>query len=74
MPGILEDASAKLSGASRLVLAQLKLELDHLQMRIDEADAMINKAAGENEARRRLVAIPGIGPGTAGSRCAVTGE
>jgi len=24
--------------------------LDHWQMRIDEADAMINKAAGENEA------------------------
>ena len=39
LPGILEDASAKLSGAVRLLLAQLKLELDHLQMRIDEADA-----------------------------------
>src|SRR2546422_8915499 len=38
LPGILEDASAKLSSAVRL-LAQLKLELDHLQMRIDEADA-----------------------------------
>ena len=43
LPGILEDASAKLSGAVRLLLAQLKLELDHLQMRIDEADAMINE-------------------------------
>ena len=29
LPGILEDASAKLSGAVRLLLAQLKLELDH---------------------------------------------
>jgi transposase len=65
LPGILEDASAKLSGAVRLPLAQLKLELDHLQMRIDEADAMINKAAGENEACHRLVAIPGIGAVTA---------
>src|SRR5271170_5500992 len=37
LPGILEDASAKLSGALRVLLAQLKLELDHLQMRIDEA-------------------------------------
>jgi transposase len=45
LPGILEDASAKLSGAVRLLLVQLKLELDHLQMRIDEADAMINKAS-----------------------------
>ena len=48
LPGILEDASARLSGALRVLLMQLKLELDHLQMRIDEADAMINKAAGEN--------------------------
>ena len=62
LPGILEDASAKLSGAVRLLLAQLSLELDHLQMRIDEADAVIQKTAGENEACRRLVAIPGIGP------------
>ena len=49
LPGILEDASAKLSGAVRSLLAQLKLELDHLQIRIDEADAMINKTAGENK-------------------------
>ena len=65
LPRILEDASAKLSGASRVLLAQLKLELDHLQVRIDEADAVIKKTAGENEACRRLVAIPGIGPITA---------
>jgi hypothetical protein len=44
----LEDASAKLSGALRVLLAQLKLELDHLQMRIDEADAVIKKTAGDN--------------------------
>ena len=58
LPGILEDASAKLSGALRVLLAQLKLELDHLQKRIDEADAVIKKTAGENEVCRRLVAIP----------------
>jgi hypothetical protein len=34
LPGILEDASTKLSGALRVLLAQLKLELDHLQMRL----------------------------------------
>jgi transposase len=33
LPGILEDASAKLSGAVRLLLAQLRLELDHLANR-----------------------------------------
>ena len=73
VPGILEDASAKLSGAVRL-LAQQKLELDHLQMRIDEADAVIQKIAGENEACRRLVAIPGIGPVTATALIAAIGN
>ena len=74
LPGILEDASAQLSGAVRLLLAQLKLELDHLQMRIDEADAVIQKIAGENEACRRLVAIPGIGPVTATAIIAAIGN
>jgi hypothetical protein len=31
LPGILEDASAKLSGALAVLLAQLKMEFDHLQ-------------------------------------------
>jgi transposase len=74
LPGILEDASAKLSGALRVLLAQLKLELDHLQMRIDEADAAIKKTAGDNEACRRLVAIPGIGPITATAIIAAIGN
>ena len=42
LPGILEDADAKLSGALRMLLAQLKLELDHLDLRINEADALIS--------------------------------
>jgi transposase len=74
LPGILEDACAKLSGALRMLLAQLKLELDHLQMRIDEADATIKQVAGENEACRRLVAIPGIGPVTATAIIAAIGN
>jgi hypothetical protein len=43
LPGILEDAAAKLSGALRILLAQLKLELDQMAVRIDEADAVLNK-------------------------------
>jgi transposase len=74
LPGILEDADAKLSGALRGLLAQLKLELDHLEMQIDQADAVIKKAAGENEACRRLVAIPGIGPVTATAVIAAIGN
>lgn len=65
MARVLKDASAKISGAPRVLLAQPGLERDHLQTRIDEADAMINKTAAENETCRRPAAIPGIGPVTA---------
>src|SRR5258708_39318821 len=37
LPLILEDADANLSGAVRLLLTQLKLDLDQLSERIDEA-------------------------------------
>jgi transposase len=74
LPLILEDADAKLSGAVRLLLAQLKLDLDQLAERIDEADEVIKKTADENEACRRLVAIPGIGPVTATALIAAIGN
>ena len=50
------------------------LELDHLDLRIDEADALIKKIARENEACQRLVAIPGIGPVTATALIAAIGN
>jgi hypothetical protein len=65
LPGILEDADSKLSGALCVLLAQLKLELDQMAIRIDEADEVLNKTARENEACQRLTAIPGVGPITA---------
>ncbi|HEV2698560.1 MAG TPA: IS110 family transposase [Terriglobales bacterium] len=74
LPGILEDASNQLSGALRVLLVKLKLELDDLKMRIDEVDAMINKVAGENEVCQRLVSIPGIGPVTATAIIAAIGN
>src|SRR5271169_950977 len=74
LPGILEDGDAKLSGALRVLLAQLQLELEHLQERIAEADTVIQQTAGENEACQRLVAIPGIGPVTATAIIAAIGN
>jgi transposase len=74
LPGILEDADSKLSGALRMLLAQLKLELDQMAMRIDEADALLNKTTHENEACQRLVTIPGIGPVTATALIAAIGN
>src|SRR5438552_1475626 len=65
LPGILEDAASKLSGAVRLLLTQLKLELDQLAMRLEEADVLLQKIVQESEVCRRLDAIPGIGPVTA---------
>ncbi|MEA2959567.1 MAG: transposase [Alphaproteobacteria bacterium] len=57
-----------------MLLVQLKLELDHLEMRIDQADAVIKKTADENEACQRLVAISGIGPVTATAVIAAIGH
>jgi transposase len=74
LPGILEDADSKLSVPLRVLLAQLKLELDQMAIRMDEADAALNKTAHENEACRRLVAIPGIGPVTATALIAAIGN
>src|SRR6202521_4203936 len=56
LPLSLEDADAKLSGAVRMLLAQLKPDLDQLSVRIEEADEVIQKTADENEACQRLVA------------------
>lgn len=74
LPRILEDADLKLSGALRTLLAHLKLELDQMATRIDEADAILNKTARENAACQRLVAIPGIGPVTATALIAAIGN
>jgi transposase len=74
LPGILEDADAKLSGASRLLLAQLKLELDQMAKRLEEADALIEQTARENEDCRRLVKVPGLGPVTATAVIAAIGN
>ncbi len=74
LPAILEDATTKLSGALRILLMQLKSELDQLALRIDEADAVLKRTAHENAACRRLVAIPGIGPVTATALIAAIGN
>jgi len=74
LPDILEDADSKLSSAVRLLLVQLKMELTQLAMRLEEADALIQKTAQESEVCRRLDAIPGIGPVTATALLAAIGN
>lgn len=74
LPGIVEDATAKLSSALRILLTQMKLELDQLVRRIEEADAGIKEVAQQNEACRRLATIPGVGPITATALIAAIGN
>ena len=58
----------------RVLLAQLKLELEQLAARIEEMDRVIQKTAKENEACQRLTEIPGIGPVTATALIAAVGN
>ena len=62
LPNILEDGSTPLSGTLRFLLVELKQELEQLAGHIEQAEMLIQKAAQQSEACRRLDAIPGIGP------------
>lgn len=74
LPRILEDAELPLSGMFRVLLAQLKMELDQVTARVEQMDAAIQKEAQENEACRRLTTIPGVGPVTATALVAAIGN
>ena len=54
LPEIMADGAGKLSATLRLLLAQLKLELDQLATCLEEAEALIQLTAQESEACRRL--------------------
>jgi transposase len=74
LPRILEDAELKLSFSFRVLLAQLKVELDQLTGRIAQMDTVIEQTAKENEACQRLTEIPGVGPVTATALIAAVGN
>jgi len=74
LPRILEDGELNLSDSFRVLLAQLKLELEQLAARIEEMDRVIQKTARENEACQRLTEIPGVGPVTATALIAAVGN
>ena len=70
----MEDGELKLSGSFRVLLAQLKLELEQLTARVEEMDRVIQKTAKENEDCQRLTEIPGVGPVTATALIAAVGN
>ncbi|HEV7967215.1 MAG TPA: transposase [Candidatus Acidoferrales bacterium] len=71
---ILEDGRLKLSGSFRVLLAQLRLELEQITSRIEEMDPVIQKIVKENEDGQRLTEIPGVGPITATALIAAVGN
>jgi len=74
LPGILEDADNKLSGALRVLLTQLRLEMQYLQRQVDECDKLILRIGDELEDCRRMLSVPGIGPMTATATIAAIGN
>ncbi len=74
LPGILEDADNELSGALRVLLTQLRLEMQYLQRQVEECDKLILRIADELEDCRRMLAVPGIGPMTATATIAEIGN
>jgi transposase len=74
LPEILADATVRISESFRVLLTQLKLELDALATRIAEMDRVMEQTAKENEDCQRLTTIPGIGPVTATALVAAVGN
>lgn len=74
LPGILEDPDNKLSGALRLLLGELRREMQYLHGQIQESDKLMERIACELEQCKRLMAIPGIGPTIATATIAAIGN
>jgi transposase len=74
LPGILEDPDNKLSGALRVLLRELQMEMQYLHGQIGECDKLIVRISGEIEDCERLVKVPGIGPTIATATIAAIGN
>lgn len=65
LAALVEDPASGLPGTARTSLAVLTEELRRLDERIEELDREIMRRAKADEAARRLMTIPGVGPVTA---------
>ena len=74
LPGILEDPDNKLSGALRVMLHELRLEMQYLHRQVGECDKLIVRIAGELEDCEHLVTVPGIGATIATATIAAIGN
>lgn len=71
---ILEAERAKLSARLRELLEEQRLELVSLDRRIGEIDSRIAQICRSNDAARRLMTIPGVGPISACALVATVGD
>ncbi len=74
LPEILADEEADLSARVRHLIEDLRAEWHELDRRIDEFTAELTAMAGQDEACRRLCAIPGIGALNATALVAAVGK
>lgn len=74
LPLLLAEVNSPLSASFQLLLTQMKLELEQLNTRIGQMDAIVEQQAREQESCERLTEIPGIGPVTATALVAAVGN
>ena len=74
VPDILEDAENGLPGTMRHLLKRLNDHLKELSRQVEELELQVKLWHKENEASKKLEAIPGIGPITASAIVATVGN
>lgn len=74
LPEILEDGENELPGVFRELLDRLGDHLKELDRQVGELEVQIQSWHRENEASKKLAAIPGIGPITASALVASIGD
>ena len=74
LPHWLEDAENGLSALFRRLLASLYRDLQHLDKRVSEMDAMIAQSIEDDPLAQRLLAIRGVGPLTASALAGALGN
>lgn len=74
MPDILEDGENGLPGTMRKLLERLNDNLKEMDRQVSELESQIKLWHANNEASRKLEAIPGIGPITASAIVATIGN
>ncbi len=74
LPLILEDAENLLSPRMRLLVAELRNELDKLEDQIDAVSKELADLAKREDSSRRMLTVPGIGPLVATALTAAIGN